>query len=149
MSEQRMEEQEMPQVPVGPSIDLARYPELGTRYRSILVDTMVLVALMFAAGHLFEAWTGAPEAARMYAFLFIWAGYEPLCMTLGGTVGNRLQGIQVRKAGNEAKRINLLQAYVRYAVKLSLGWLSFLTMGRDPKRRALHDLASGSVMTVR
>lgn len=144
-----MEEQEQPQVPAGPSIDLARYPELGTRYRSILLDTMVLVALMFAAGQLFEAWTGAPEDARMVAFLFIWAGYEPLCMTVGGTLGNRVMGIQVRQAANEARRINLLQAYVRYAVKLTFGWLSFLTMGRDPRRRALHDLASGSVMTVR
>ena len=35
---------------------------------------------------------------------------------------------------------------IRYPVKLLLGWISFLTINSNPKRRAIHDLASGSVM---
>ena len=43
-----------PDLQPAPEVDLTRYPELGKRYQSIVVDTFVLIALMFAAGHLFE-----------------------------------------------------------------------------------------------
>jgi len=39
--------QEVP--PVRPAIDPRRYPELGLRIRSIMIDTIVLIALMFGA----------------------------------------------------------------------------------------------------
>lgn len=122
------------------------YPELGDRYRSLTVDTLVIIGLMFVAAYIFEAWPSAPEKARIWAFILIWAGYEPITTTCGSTLGNYLMKIRVRRVGNEAQRINLVQAYARYAVKVMLGWLSFLTMGGNAKRRAIHDFASGAVV---
>ena len=80
----------------------------------------------------------------MFAGLFI--AYEPICMTLGSTLGNYLKGIRVRKDSDSTKRINIFQAIIRYPVKVFLGWISFLTINSNPKRRAIHDLVSGSVM---
>lgn len=129
-----------------PSIDPNAYPELGDRYRSLTIDSIVIIALMFAAAYLFESWPSAPADARKSAFLLIWLGYEPMSTAFACTLGNYIMKIRVRRVGNESRRINILQAYVRYMVKLPLGWLSFLTMGGNPKRRAIHDLASGAVM---
>jgi len=106
--------QEVP--PVRPAIDPRRYPELGLRIRSIMIDTIVLIALMFAAGYVFASWRSAPESARMWAFLLIWFGYEPITMALGGTVGNLIIGLRVRKASDESKRIKVSgEASVRLA----------------------------------
>jgi uncharacterized RDD family membrane protein YckC len=40
----------------------------------------------------------------------------------------------------------MLQAFFRYVLKISLGWISFLTMHSNSQRRAIHDFAAGSVM---
>ncbi|MBL8010729.1 MAG: RDD family protein [Flavobacteriales bacterium] len=139
-------ETEAPLAQQEPEVYSRLYPELGDRYKSITVDLLVIIALMFAAGYLFEAWTSAPESARILAFIIIWAGYEPIATSLGCTLGNYVMKIRVRRSSDESRRINVLQAYVRYIVKVLLGWLIFLSMGANPRRRGIHDLAASSVM---
>jgi uncharacterized RDD family membrane protein YckC len=123
-----------------------RYPEMGERYRSIMVDAMVLVGLMFTATWIFDHWPDAPGEMRFFAFLVIFAGYEPVAISVGCTLGNYVMGIRVVRARDGSSRINIFHSYLRYAVKVVLGWLSFLTVGSDARRRALHDMASGSLM---
>jgi uncharacterized RDD family membrane protein YckC len=41
---------------------------------------------------------------------------------------------------------SILQAYFRYLLKVFLGWISFLTASFNPGKRAIHDLATGSIM---
>ena len=79
-------------------------------------------------------------------FIGLFIAYEPLCLVFGCTLGNYLKGIRVRKASDTTKRINIFQAIIRYPIKLGLGWILFLTINSNPKRRAIHDLTSGSVM---
>jgi uncharacterized RDD family membrane protein YckC len=67
-------------------------------------------------------------------------------MTLGCTLGNLFMGIRVKRIEDSTRRINILQALIRYPVKACLGWLSMLTVTGDPKKRAIHDMVSGSVM---
>ncbi|HEY0976968.1 MAG TPA: RDD family protein [Flavobacteriales bacterium] len=134
------------QKPPADPVDPNAYPELGTRVRSIMVDSVVLIALMFMAGYLFEHWRSAPDDARMWVFVFIWFGYETLAMAFGATVGNAVAGIRCRMNTDESRTIGLFRSFIRYSIKLPLGWLAFLTMGKDPKRRALHDLVAGTVM---
>lgn len=114
-------EAEIPVPPPAPTIDPTVYPELGERYRSILLDSIVIIALMFGAGYLFEEWKNAPEDARMWAAIIIGAGYEPLATALGCTLGQYVMKIRVRRAANEARKINVLQAYVRFVIKCLLG----------------------------
>lgn len=123
-----------------------KYPPLTDRIQSTFIDTIVIVILMFAFASILEKFDNVPDWMRMVMFAVLFVAYEPLCMTLGFTPGNYLKGIRVRKNSDATKRINLLQAIARYPVKLFLGWISFLTINSNSKRRAIHDLVSGSLM---
>ncbi len=122
------------------------YPSLSERVQSTLIDTVFIVFLMFMASNLLDQYNDVPDWVRMVLFFAIWGVYEPISTSFGCTVGNYLKDIRVRRISNNIRRINLLQAYVRYVIKFSLGWISFLTMHSNPERRSIHDFAAGSVM---
>ena len=123
-----------------------KYPQLTDRIQSIFIDTILIVILMFAFASTLDKFENVPDWVRMAMFVVLFVAYEPLCMTLGSTLSNYLKRIRVRKNSDTTKRINIFQAIIRYPVKLLLGWISFLTINSNPKRRAIHDLVSGSVM---
>ena len=123
-----------------------KYPQIIDRIQSTFIDTILIVILMFVFASILDRYENAPDWVRIAMFVGIFIAYEPLCMSLGFTLGNYIKGIRVRKNWDTTKRINIFQAIIRYPVKILLGWISFLTIGADPKRRAIHDLVSGSVM---
>jgi uncharacterized RDD family membrane protein YckC len=126
-----------------------RYPDLKTRVQSTFIDSILIIVLMFGAAWLLDKInTGEEQEGWLKAVIFvlIWGIYEPLSMTLGCTLGNYLMKIRVRKETDNGKRINLLQAFIRFIVKILLGWISFLTIHFNDERRAIHDFAAGSVM---
>lgn len=123
-----------------------KYPELSARIQSTFIDTLFIVLLMFVFSSILDRIHDPPEWLHIVMFVGIWMIYEPLCTTLGCTIGNYLKGIRVRSVGDISKRINIFQALIRYALKVMLGWLSFLTIHQNTERRAIHDLAAGSVM---
>lgn len=123
-----------------------RYPELADRVQSTFIDTLFLLGLSFVAASILDKYENVPDWVRIAIFVGLFLLYEPLFQTLGCTLGNYLKGIRVRKNTNTASRINFFQALIRYPIKVALGWISFLTLGADPKKRAIHDMASGSIM---
>lgn len=123
-----------------------KYPELRDRIQSTFIDSILIVILMFVFANLLDKFDNVPDWVRIGMFLGLFIIYEPLCMACGSTLGNYFKGIRVRKNSDSTKRINILQAIVRYPTKVLLGWVSFLTINSNPKRRAIHDLVSGSVM---
>lgn len=123
-----------------------KYPELSDRIQSSFIDLLLLVVMMFIFASVLDRFENAPEWVTMVMFVSLFIIYEPLFQTFGCTAGNYVKGIRVRKSANPAKKINFLQALIRYPVKFLLGWVSFLTIGADPKRRAIHDMVAGSVM---
>jgi uncharacterized RDD family membrane protein YckC len=123
-----------------------KYPQLADRIQSTLIDTILIIILMFVFASILDKYENVPDWVRIVMFAGLFIAYEPLCMTLGSTLGNYLKGIRVRRNSDSTKRINILQAIIRYPVKVLLGWISFLTIGSNSKRRAIHDLISGSVM---
>src|SRR6266498_791715 len=126
------------------------YPTLPRRVQSIFIDVLLMALLMFAVGWIFNKYSSDENNndgwLRAIVFIAIWGIYEPVSMTFGYTLGNYLLKIRVRKNNNPDKKINLLQAYARFVIKFFLGWLSFITIGFNEKRRAIHDLVSGTVM---
>lgn len=122
------------------------YPSLSERFQSTFVDTIFIVVMMFIFASALERYENAPDWIRIALFFGLWAIYEPLCITFGCTIGNYMKGLRVRSHSNPSKRINFLQAFVRYVLKLALGWISFLTIHSNKERRAIHDFAVGSVM---
>lgn len=123
-----------------------RYPELKDRIQSTFIDMVMIIVLMFVFAGVLDRFEHVPGWVRMLLFVFLFLLYEPVCMSLGFTLGNYFKNIRVRRNSDTSRRINLLQALVRYPVKFFLGWISFLTINNNPQRRAIHDLVSGSVM---
>jgi len=123
-----------------------KYPQLLDRVQSTFIDGALILVLMFAFASVLEKFDDVPDWVRVVLFAALFIAYEPLCMTLGSTLGNYLKGIRVRRSSDTTKRISLFQAIVRYPTKVLLGWVSFLTINSNSKRRAIHDLLSGTVM---
>src|SRR5690242_8229960 len=98
------------------------YPNLVDRFQSTFIDLLFIVILMFAAGSILERYEDPPDWIRIVLFFAIWAVYEPVCTTLGFTLGNYIKAIRVRKVTDPSKRINIIQAFFRYLIKVSLGW---------------------------
>ena len=123
-----------------------QYPELIDRFQSTFINTLVIVILMFVWATILDKIQDPPDSLRMTMFFVIWGVYEPVCTSLGCTLGNYIKGIRVRRINNTSKKINIFQAFIRYLFKILLGWVSFLTIGSNPQRRAIHDMVAGSVM---
>jgi uncharacterized RDD family membrane protein YckC len=123
-----------------------QYPELRDRVQSTFIDFFLLLVLMMVFAFILDKFEHVPDWVRIAMFVGLFIVYEPLCMTFGCTVGNYIKGIRVRKDSDTSKKINILQAILRYPIKFGLGWLSYLTIGSNSKRRAIHDIAAGSVM---
>ncbi|MBP6477951.1 MAG: RDD family protein [Chitinophagaceae bacterium] len=127
-----------------------KYPELKTRLQSTVIDFLLMFGLMCLAAMIFDkinpSQDGEDGWIRGIIFISIWGVYEPVAITMGSTLGNFLMKIKVRDNLNTAKRINLLQSYIRFVLKFLLGWVSFLTIHGNKQRRAIHDFAAGSVM---
>ncbi len=122
------------------------YPPLSDRVQSTFIDAIFLVILMFIFSSLLDRYEDVPNWIRIVLFIGIWVAYEPVATSLGYTIGNYVKNIRVRRKTDVSKRINIVQAIIRYAVKIVLGWLSFLTIHSNKERRAIHDLLVGSVM---
>jgi uncharacterized RDD family membrane protein YckC len=124
-----------------------RYPWLQKRVISIFIDGMLIIFVMIQIMYLTEG-TEWSTVIRVASGLILVGLYEPLLTAYDSTVGQRLMGIRVRDDGNPSLRISVGRAYVRYVVKLGLGWLSFVTIHFNDKHQALHDLMSSSVMII-
>lgn len=110
-----------------------------------MIDTIVIVLVMLLLANIFDWFGDIPDWVRIAAFAGLLL-YEPVCTTLGGTIGNRMKGIRVRKESDTKTRISFIHALIRYAVKIILGWVSFITIHSNRKKQAIHDQAAGSVM---
>lgn len=127
-------------------LKIEEYPTLGDRVQSTFIDTLVIVGCMFLFAAMLDRYEDVPDWVRATLFLGIWFVYEPLCTSLGCSLGQYLKGIRVRESDNISKRINIFQALFRYLIKMLLGWISFLTIGSNREQRAIHDIAVGSVV---
>ncbi|MBL7712080.1 MAG: RDD family protein [Chitinophagaceae bacterium] len=122
------------------------YPELKERLQSTFIDTVFILMLMFFTASLLDSFKDVPDWVRFVLFIGLLFAYEPICMVFGCTVGNYFKKIRVRKYADSSRKLNILQAAVRYPVKVMLGWVSFVTIHSNAQRRAIHDMAAGSVM---
>jgi uncharacterized RDD family membrane protein YckC len=123
-----------------------RFPTLVRRYGATLIDAFFIMFLMILAGVALQAESGLSVPARVTAFVLILFVYEPVLTSRLCTLGQRLTGVRVRSYADPEERIGILAAYVRFAVKLLLGAVSFLTLAFTKEKRAIHDFAAGSIM---
>jgi RDD family. len=122
-----------------------QYPQLIDRIQSTFIDTLVIIMLMFAFAGISDQIGNVPDGVKI-AMLAALLLYEPICTAYWCTLGNYIKRIRVRQESDTRMRISLFQALRRFVVKLLLGWVSFITININPRKRAIHDLACGSIM---
>jgi len=123
------------------------YPGVIERVKAAFADGVIVVIMMISISELFSKFEHVPDNARIAAAIFIFGLYDPIFTSLfGGTLGHLSMKLQVRNENNQAKMIILPLAILRFMIKLFLGWISLLSIGSSEKRRAMHDIASGSVV---
>ncbi|WP_445709712.1 RDD family protein [Flavobacterium movens] len=122
-----------------------KYPFLLERIQSILIDSVLIIACMIIFSDVLSNFKNVPDWLRAVLLIALFM-YEPIATTFGGTIGNNIKSIRIRKNSDETKSINILQAIIRYSFKLLLGWLSFISIFSSSKKRAIHDIISGTVV---
>lgn len=122
-----------------------KYPFMLERIQSILIDSILIIACMIIFSDVLSNFKDVPNWLRGVLLISLFL-YEPIATTFGGTLGNNIKGIRVRKNGNEIESISFFQALIRYFFKILLGWFSFITIFSSNKKRAFHDIISGTVM---
>jgi uncharacterized RDD family membrane protein YckC len=123
-----------------------QYCTLTDRVKSIVIDSLFLILAMLAFSSVLDMFNDPPVWARVVMFVAIWFLYEPVCVAYGCTIGQYIMHIRVRSAKDTSEHIHIILSYIRYIIKLLLGWLSFLSIAINPQKQAIHDMAVESVM---
>ncbi len=133
-----------PEIKKTPEVEI--FPSLMTRYQSTFIDFLFVFTMMFIIAAIIDKITATPDWFRAVIFIFLFFLYEPTCQSLGTTFGNNFMGIKVRRFNNPEQKINFLQGVFRFAIKISLGWISFFSITGNRERRALHDIFPGTIV---
>lgn len=128
-------------------------PSLILRIKSMLIDSVIIIFLMFIMSLILNFLSIESGNIRGIALLIVIL-YEPILVTFGGTIGQRTMGLRVVKSkdfknNNEKRNINPFNSIFRYISKLLLGWISLLTIHSDNYGQAIHDKIGQSIMTFK
>ena len=127
-----------------------QYPSLLKRIQALFID-FVLILIIFALSSLIIGLIGdTATGVKIGILVFCVIIYEPLLVAFtGGTLGHKAVGIQVKSHAQPDQNIPVFSAIVRIVVKGLLGWISFLSVSFNSEKRAIHDMASGSIVRMR
>ncbi len=88
-----------------------------------------------------------PNFVRVIAFFLLFVFYDPIMVSkYGATVGHTFSKISVKREKDTNQNLSFVQAFLRFLVKLSLGWISLITVAGNEKRKAIHDFVANSVV---
>jgi len=127
-----------------PSYENEVYPSLVKRVQSSFIDALVTFILAGLLVTVVNKINDDNVLLKIIA-LIVAISYEPVMTVFSRTLGQRITGLRVRKA-DEDKRTDIFSGYVRYVIKTMLGWLSFVTIHSNPRRRAIHDMVANTVV---
>jgi len=132
---------------IPPAIPMEWLPTLPRRYAATVVDGTLMLAALVTPTALWGADDPAARGARAALALAAFLVYEPLCTGRFVTLGQWVTGVRVRRF-DTGGRIGVLRAFARILAKIGLGVLSFLVIPFVPGRRAIHDMATGSIVIM-
>ena len=127
-----------------------QYSSLVKRIQALFID-FVLILIIFASSSLIIGLIGdTATGVKVGILIFCVIIYEPLLVAFsGGTLGHKAVGIQVKSYAQPDHNIPVFSAIIRIVVKGLLGWTSFLAVSFNSEKRAIHDMASGSIVRMR
>jgi uncharacterized RDD family membrane protein YckC len=121
------------------------YPSLARRCVTVQIDVLLVLASFFALAYALKGSHWLLAGTRVALLLGMWFLYEPIMTSRACTLGQFVTGIRVRRWGT-LKRISLPQAFGRILLKSLLGVISFFAVSFSRDRRAIHDLASRTIV---
>ena len=127
-----------------------QYPSLLKRIQALFID-FILILVVFALSSLIIGLIGdTATGVKVGILIFCVIIYEPLLVAFtGGTLGHKVVGIQVKSYAQPDQNIPVFSAIIRIVIKGLLGWISFLSVSFNSEKRAIHDMASGSIVRMR
>ena len=127
--------------------DDTTFPSLVVRVKAVFIDLVIMLVTFTTTALLIDALGEVHSFVKGFILIFMLYLYDPILTSFSGsTLGHKAMNLKVRRYGEPERNISLGQAFLRFFVKLSLGWLSLLTVTGNSRKRAIHDLASGSIM---
>ncbi|OEK08358.1 hypothetical protein A8C32_02595 [Flavivirga aquatica] len=124
-----------------------QYAPISTRIKALVIDTIVLIILMYSASEIFNLIENTPDYIRIIIFFALFLLYEPILISLyGATVGHFFNDIVVKQENDETKNINIVFAVARFITKSLLGWISLIIVNGNDKKKAIHDYIAKSVV---
>lgn len=127
-----------------------KYARFSRRFRGLVLDWMILMAILFGALTLTST-VRDDNFSRALGILVIAALllYEPVLVSFtGSTLGHYLTNLRVvdeRSGGN----VSFLKACARVVIKAVLGLYSFVTLAATRRNQAVHDLLTKSTVQIR
>lgn len=126
---------------------LNTFPGLFTRVKAAFVDSFLVFILIMLASEVLSDFEQVATWVRVLVFIFIFVLYEPLFISaFGMTIGHNLMKINVQKDRLEGGKINIILAILRFIIKYTLGWVSLVTIMGNEKRKAIHDMATNTIV---
>jgi len=123
------------------------YAILPFRVKAAVIDSIILIAAMYAVSEFFALFEEVPTYMRIMASVLIFILYDPIFTSIyGGTIGHSFAGIEVKRENDPSKNLDIFTAILRFIFKALLGWISLLTVSGNDKKRAIHDFVAKSVV---
>jgi uncharacterized RDD family membrane protein YckC len=127
-----------------------KYARFSRRFRGIVLDWMIVMAILFGAVML-ASMVRNDNFSRALGILVITTLllYEPVLVSFtGSTLGHYFTNLRVvdeRSGGN----VSFLKACARVAIKTVLGLYSFVILAATRRNQAVHDLLTKSTVQIR
>ena len=123
------------------------YAILPDRIKAAVIDGILLIAAMYAASEILNIFENVPNNIRISIAISLFILYDPFFTSqYGGTIGHSFSKITVRKDIDRENYIGFPSALLRFILKISLGWISLLTVTGNQKKKAIHDFVVNSVV---
>lgn len=131
-------------------IEEIQLPTLVRRIKALTIDTLLILLIFTITSMTIGSLGGVVTAIKVGILVFCFLIYEPLSLSLkGATLGHMLMGLNVKKYQNTAQNPSFLSALLRLIVKALLGWISLIYVSFNKDKRAIHDIASSSIVLVK
>ena len=136
--------------PEAPLTVAPKYARFSRRFRGIVLDWMILMAVLFGALTLAST-VRNDNFSRVLGILVIAALllYEPVLVSFtGSTLGHYFTNLRIvdeRSGGN----VSFLKACARVVIKGVLGLYSFVILAATRRNQAVHDLLTKSTVQIR
>ncbi len=127
----------------------ANYADLQSRVKAVVIDSVIIVVLMYCTSILLDNIDNVQRSIRMFLAVLYLILYEPILISIFGfTLGHYYSDIHVKKANNLESNLSFPLALLRFTFKFFLGWLSLVTVTSSEKKQAIHDAIANSVVLI-